>query len=128
MIPILAALVNLSTLALPSIVLWELSVFIRQTAAHARPSASPKFAPISTDLDAPSPSGELERRHDRMAARIRSYPLDLSWVGAPLTALYPPHQLRTATSSTRVSLRPLTPEDEAAMAEFLARETGDEEF
>ncbi len=73
------------------------------------------------------PQGELERYYD---ARLRGSG-DLIDTVAPLSVLYPPHQLRAATPDNVLPRRPLTPEDEALLAElaqFLSHQTGEEEF
>lgn len=73
------------------------------------------------------PQGDLERYYD---GNFRG-PGDLLSAVAPLSVLYPPHQLRAATSENVLPRRPLTPEDEAVLAElveFLSQETGEEEF
>lgn len=73
------------------------------------------------------PQGELERYYDGNFRDLG----DLLSAVAPLSALYPPHQLRAATSENVLPRRPLTPEDEAVLAElveFLSQETGEEEF
>lgn len=73
------------------------------------------------------PQGELERYYD---GNFRS-PGDLIDTVAPLSVLYPPHQLRAATPDNVLPRRPLTPEDEAVLAdlaEFLSHQTGEEEF
>lgn len=75
----------------------------------------------------PDPQGELERYYD---GRFRG-PGDPLSEAVPLSVLYPPHQLRAATSDNVLPRRPWTLEDEAVLAElaeFLTQETGEAEF